>query len=401
MNLDHAKITAPNRIGHIESNRANLVERYSLIPYYYSLAAKAAREGTPLMMPMAMAFPEDLRLRARGDERMIGDLLVRAAADSAASYVDVTLPRGLWYDIRDESALYANGYDDLRGVPLYRNGLYMLPVYAQAGGIITRGVEAKMEIDVYVNPESTKSEFVLHEDDGITRDGDARLTTVGQRTSDNTTTIDIGSAAGTFSGALSTRSWTVRAHAPSSFSVWRVMVGGSDVSLCGTVEVNGSPCYKIERRAGGAFVAINVPDEDVRQSKHIEIKWQPGADLRSSIHFVCNDNAGAERHASMFVVGNIKELGSWNPEHAVPMETNNFLRGAWTKMIYGLPSGGSLEWKCLRRMPQAGTQGVEWQPGPNNHLDLPGESGFAGLAHGAFFVDQKIGRTELYRMQRP
>jgi alpha-glucosidase len=44
-NLCNCKQTAPNRIGHLESNSENVLLRQSLTPYYYSLAFEAWLSG--------------------------------------------------------------------------------------------------------------------------------------------------------------------------------------------------------------------------------------------------------------------------------------------------------------------------------------------------------------------
>jgi alpha-glucosidase len=49
---------APFEIGHVPSNRENLRTRYRLIPYYYSLARRAAETGAPLFPPPGMLYAD-------------------------------------------------------------------------------------------------------------------------------------------------------------------------------------------------------------------------------------------------------------------------------------------------------------------------------------------------------
>ena len=52
--------------------------RYRLLPYLYSTAAQACRDGLPMIRAMLTAFPEEPDLYGIGDQYMLGDaLLVR------------------------------------------------------------------------------------------------------------------------------------------------------------------------------------------------------------------------------------------------------------------------------------------------------------------------------------
>jgi len=58
--------------------RKALELRYRLVPYYYSLAHEAWRDGTPLMRPLAMAYPDDPQVANLTSQWLIGDGLMAA-----------------------------------------------------------------------------------------------------------------------------------------------------------------------------------------------------------------------------------------------------------------------------------------------------------------------------------
>jgi len=80
--------------------------RYRLVPYYYSLAHEAAEKGTPVMRPLAMAFPEDPKAANVTDQWLMGPGLMAAPVLTASSGAgdeangtrrNVYFPKGTWY----------------------------------------------------------------------------------------------------------------------------------------------------------------------------------------------------------------------------------------------------------------------------------------------------------------
>ena len=81
-----------------------------------------------------------------------------------------------------------------------------------------------------------------------------------------------------------------------------------------------------------------------------------------NIHFTCN-NGNTYLGQSVYVVGNLTELGSWEPANAVKLDPNHY--PTWDGNI-SLPSNTNVEWKCLKREESSASSGVEWQGGSNN-----------------------------------
>ena len=72
--------------------------RYRLLPYYWSLAATAARTGMPVLRPLVTAFPDDPTL-GRGLEHLVGPAMLLAPDTEPDEPLRVRLPEGEWIDL--------------------------------------------------------------------------------------------------------------------------------------------------------------------------------------------------------------------------------------------------------------------------------------------------------------
>jgi alpha-glucosidase len=176
--------TAPHLVGSKESNLANLRQRYELIPYYYSLAYEAWLRGRPLVPPLVFYYQNDPHVRRMGHEKLIGrDLLVAIVARHGEYQRDVYLPAGTWINYHTREWHSSNG-QSISQVPVYRNGLFRLPVFARAGAILplmhvdqetkdafghrTDSLPPRNDLIVKVFPDRHQTSFILYEDDGRT-----------------------------------------------------------------------------------------------------------------------------------------------------------------------------------------------------------------------------------------
>jgi alpha-glucosidase len=99
-----------------------------------------------------------------------------------------------------------------------------------------------------------------------------------------------------------------------------------------------------------------------------------------STNFAC-DNGHTSFGASVYVLGNIAELGGWNASGAIKLDPNGpYPR--WTGTLANLPGNTRVEWKCVKRLESGGAI-LEWQPGGNNVFVTPA-SGSAGVQRGGF-----------------
>ncbi|MCB0036730.1 MAG: DUF5110 domain-containing protein, partial [Anaerolineales bacterium] len=249
-NLCNCKETAPDRVGDVASNLANIRLRYALSPYLYSVAHRAYLTGEPVVPPLFFYYQDDLETRALGDHKLLGrDLLVRTVTEPDVTATAVYLPAGRWVNYHTgEMVESAGGW--LNGVSTMPNGLFQLPLFVRAGAIVPqmfvdeqtmnllgmrRDGTTRDELIVYIVPDTVPSAFTLYEDDGRSiayQSGEVRQTEISQQWTGEQITVEIGAAEGTFSGAAAERD-----------NVVKLVVGDSTVSA---VRVNGTALTAIE-----------------------------------------------------------------------------------------------------------------------------------------------------------
>ncbi len=243
-NLCNCKQTAPDRIGDMESNLANIRLRYSLIPYLYSLAHRAYLYGEPVYPPLVYYYQTDPVTRTIADEKLIGaDLLVAQAAGYDLTERQVYLPDGDWYDFYTNTLLTSAG-EEFGSFPLYQDGRFQLPIFARAGALIPQmyvdeftmnseglrsdgSIRDELIVRVYASPEAT--DFALYEDDGTTtayQTGEVRTTLLSQQQTSTGETVTIAASIGEYDGAPSSRDNVVYLVIPSASQVSQVTLNG-------------------------------------------------------------------------------------------------------------------------------------------------------------------------------
>ncbi|MCA9874254.1 MAG: DUF5110 domain-containing protein, partial [Anaerolineales bacterium] len=222
-NLCNCKETAPDRIGDMPSNLANIRLRYSLSPYLYSLAHRAYLAGEPVAPPLVFYFQEDANTRQLGDHKLLGkDMLVRTVTEAGVTAVPVYLPAGQWVDFYSGQWIDSAG-EWLDDVPTVEDGLFRLPLFLRAGAIVPRMAvdeqtmnlaglrrdgSVRDELIVQIVPAAEASAFTLYEDDGRSlayQSGAVRTTELGQQWTGNDIKVTIAAAEGTYDGAADAR----------------------------------------------------------------------------------------------------------------------------------------------------------------------------------------------------
>jgi alpha-glucosidase len=386
--------TNPAKIGDVASNRANIRQRYELTPYYYSLAHRAHEYGEPVIPPLVHEFPADLAVREMGHEKMIGqDILVAIVAGEGERQRDVYLPSGTWIDYHTNERITSAG-EWIRNVPLYRNGIFRLPAYVRADAILP-----KMHVDEHTlnvmgarDDNTTRDELIarvyaaggtstfnVYEDDGATVDyqaGAIRTTPIALDDTGATTTVTVGSASGSYTGAPTQRD-----------TVIELVVDNTQASA---VTLNGSPLPQYPDRAafdaaasgwfnaGSNLVIAKAGASSVATTKIFDFTL---GQATVSATFAC-DNGTTVTGQSVYVLGNVPELGQWSPASAVKLEPTSY--PSWTATIDLLPPNTNVEWKCIKRQEDNYPDTADlWEPGANNTLTTPA-SGWSGNTSGSF-----------------
>lgn len=93
-----------------------------LMPYLYRLAIEAHEQGTPMMRPMFLEFPEDRSCLPLDMQYMLGDSLLAAPIFEESGEVEYYLPEGKWYNLLTGETLTGPGWQkgcfDYHGMPL-------------------------------------------------------------------------------------------------------------------------------------------------------------------------------------------------------------------------------------------------------------------------------------------
>ncbi|KAG1472197.1 hypothetical protein G6F56_001684 [Rhizopus delemar] len=119
--------------------RDALRERYALLSYWYTLFYEAYKQGTPMMRPMFMEFPEDESLFATEDQFMLGSaILVKPVTEEGAESTDVYFPTNeSWYDTKTYQLVTQTGLQTIEAP------LNTIPTYYRGGHIVPRRERAR------------------------------------------------------------------------------------------------------------------------------------------------------------------------------------------------------------------------------------------------------------------
>ncbi len=387
------KETSPALIGKVPSNLANTQRRYELIPYTYSLAYRAWLYGEPVVPPLVYYYQDDPNVRTTGHEKLLGrDLLAGVVAGANEFKRDIYLPAGDWVSF-DTNEWFHSGGTIFKGLPEYRSGIFRLPLFARAGAIIpTMYVDNQtgdalgfrrdgiphneLVIRVYANPNST--DFTLYEDDGQTtsyKTGAYRTTVIlQQKTNAASETVTVAASSGTYTGAPTSRN-----------NIVTLVVENQRATA---VTLNGWPLTQHTTKAqfdaassgwwnaGDNIIQAKSGIQPVTAAKNFVFALT-SATARTSVNFVCA-NGTTTPGQSVFVVGNVPQLGGWNAANAIKLDPNVY--PTWTGVIQNLPPSTTIEWKCIKRN-NADNGNLVWEadgsPNRNNIITTHG-SGYGG-----------------------
>jgi alpha-D-xyloside xylohydrolase len=139
--------------------------RYRLLPYIYS-AALLAPQGTPLVRPLLLDYPEDRTTYQVDDAYLLGPDLLVAPMFTGDGERDVYLPGTGWYDYWSDALLDGGRWHRVKA------DLETLPLYVRAGATLAFGPALRwsdeqgwdpLSFEVYLGPDP-QTEFELRDD---------------------------------------------------------------------------------------------------------------------------------------------------------------------------------------------------------------------------------------------
>ncbi|MFN3596243.1 MAG: glycoside hydrolase family 31 protein [Rubricoccaceae bacterium] len=124
--------------------------RYRLLPYLYTALEAAAREGLPILRPLALVHPEDETIRRTSPLGFyVGpDLLAHPVVEPGQTNREVYLPasEGGWYD-------FASGHHyEGRQTVWIETPLDLLPLYVRGGSVLPIGPVVQSTAEVPAEP---------------------------------------------------------------------------------------------------------------------------------------------------------------------------------------------------------------------------------------------------------
>jgi hypothetical protein len=287
---------APSEVGHVASNLENLRTRYRLIPYCYSLAHLAAQTGSPLMPPPGIVYP-DPDLRGIAHQKLVGpNLMVAVVAGHGEYSRRVYLPAGTWYDFYSGERYVSTG-EWFAFVPEYRDGLFRLPAFARAGGIIPMMYVDADTLDsaghrpdgstyedlilrVFDDPDAASS-FTVVEDDGASTTSPSRQIHVDLRRAGQQILVSVDAAAGV-PALADVRPLTV--EVVSAFATSAVTVNGTALPQVPDVTRSQRGWTTVDTRT----VRACVPDAAVTQQHTFAFHLSGPAPATASLLLVCD-----------------------------------------------------------------------------------------------------------------
>jgi Starch binding domain/Domain of unknown function (DUF5110)/Glycosyl hydrolases family 31 len=344
--------------------------------------------------PLVYYYQNDSNVREMGHEKLVGrDLLVGMVASAGEWQRGIYLPAGDWVNYHTNQWFHSTG-QWYNNQPEYVNGVFRLPTYARASAIVPKMPIDDMSMDalgkrtdgttrteliVRVYSSTTSSDFTLYEDDGETTAyqlGSVRTTALSQQGSGTTATVTIGASSGTYTGAPSSRATVVELV--------------SEDTQASAVTLNGSPLTQHANQAafdaaasgwynaGGNLSVAKSASLSVTSPKTFVFTL---GQMPVSQNFICNNGTTAPGQ-SVYVVGNVPQLGNWSPASAVKLDPTAY--PTWTGTISNLPPNTAIEWKCIKREEAnyPATAG-QWEPGANNTFTTPA-TGLGGTTTGNF-----------------
>jgi alpha-glucosidase len=377
----------------LQSNRANIRQRYELIPYYYSLAHRNWLYGEAVIPPMVYNYQSDANVREMGHEKMIGQfLLVGVVAGHDEYERNIYLPSGKWVNYHSNEWHTSTG-QWVNYFPEYRNNEFKLPAFAKEGAIFPKlYVDAKTkntfgdrkdgtirnELIVRAYTSSTSSSFTLYEDDGRSQayqTGSVRTSLLSRSKSGSVETVTIAASSGTYTGAVSSRTNFVELVLDNQKASAVTYNGGSLTQYVTQASFDAATDGWINWSYN--LVQAKKAGISVTTSKAFAFTLT-SATAETSANFVCK-NCQTVTGEACYAVGNVAQLGSWGVGSAVKLDPVAY--PVWTGVIK-LPVSTNIEWKCVKRL-ETGTTANAWEPGSNNLLTTPA-SGYTGHTEGVF-----------------
>ncbi|XP_060863594.1 lysosomal alpha-glucosidase-like isoform X3 [Metopolophium dirhodum] len=157
----------------LSSAKKSLITRYYLLPYLYSLFWKAHVYGETVVRPLFFEYPFDDNTYGIDTQFLWGPaLLILPVLKEENHHVYVYLPKDIWYDFYNKTAILSNGNHFVitapaDTIPLLVRGGYILPTQMAA---LTTTLSRQNHFELLVATKHDKATGFLFFDDGKSLD---------------------------------------------------------------------------------------------------------------------------------------------------------------------------------------------------------------------------------------
>ena len=145
--------------------------RYRLLPYNYTLAYQNSLSGMPLMRPLFFSAEGNPKLIDNAQTYFWGDaFLVTPVTEPGATAVNVSLPKGIWFDYwTDAKHVGGQSIDapvSLNTIPVYVKAGAFIPMAAANMGNTAQYDSANLQLHYYADSSVKSATGVMYDDDG-------------------------------------------------------------------------------------------------------------------------------------------------------------------------------------------------------------------------------------------
>lgn len=145
--------------------------RYRLLPYNYTLAYQNSLSGMPLMRPLFFSDESNPALIDNAQTYFWGDaFLVTPVTEPGATAVNVSLPKGIWFDYwTDAKHVGGQSIDapvSLNTIPVYVKAGAFIPMAAAKMGNTAQYDSANLQLHYYADSSVKSATGVMYDDDG-------------------------------------------------------------------------------------------------------------------------------------------------------------------------------------------------------------------------------------------
>lgn len=250
--------------GILDAFRKVMRLRMELLPYLYTLAWESSRVGLPICRAAYFEQPDWKFAYEQWSAYYLGDRMYVAPVTEPGRVRDVLLPPGTWYDGDTGEKIVSDGSRPQR---VYA-GLDRIPHYYRAGRVMVKqrycrrasDIPNRLVVELYRAGVKTQDEFVLYEDDGLSRDherGGSALTRFRvSESAKGVLRLKVDACRGSYKGMPVRRDYDIRLM---------------DVPKAGVIMPDGAQC-EIKAKPGARMAVVTCRGLPTHEPWSIELK---------------------------------------------------------------------------------------------------------------------------------